>query len=527
MRVLLLYPPKIYGRDIHTGIVSTTPYPPFLPIAIPILTAYLRAHGIEADQDDLDVRVYYDNRFGDDPDLRVDLNPFDDRSRVFAYAAGARDEEIESYTRRIIAKTDIEGYDLVGFSVVNDAAFSGYGTILAMARAIKEQSGTPVAVGGSLGPSHIKDFLETGLVDYGFCVEAGEIPLIQLCRHLRDGSPALEEVPHLRTMKDGRLLWNDLPYRARYSFIRPDFRGLPMHMYRYCARNREGRDVLMLPYLFVQGCVNNCIFCTNSGVKKFHIKPVSEVVSDLEAISEEFDAHSFFFLNSGVNPSYKYIDELCDAILERGLKIRWSDCVNFTHMDRKLLKKLSRAGAMRLIFGLECASERMLRYIGKHVPADKTLEILRMSHENGIWNEIELIAGLPSEHDADIADTIRFIRRTREYVQYYWLNKFMLIEDSRLMREPEKYGITNIRSNLDEALDTKTFKWAFDEIGGLTWEEKVAQINVSYDAINSETQKVNRRNNIHPLFYGFHNSTDKAAAMEMCREICDRDFGTT
>ena len=72
-------------------------------------------------------------------------------------------------------------------------------------------------------------------------------------------------------------------------------------------------------------------------------------------------------------------------------------------------------------------------------------QILKWSHEAGIYNSIEIIAGLPHEEDEDVETTVAFLRRNRQYVDQIFLNPFSLITGSLMHKNPEQFGLTNVR----------------------------------------------------------------------------------
>jgi radical SAM superfamily enzyme YgiQ (UPF0313 family) len=71
-----------------------------------------------------------------------------------------------------------------------------------------------------------------------------------------------------------------------------------------------------------------------------------------------------------------------------------------------LLAKLRRAGAIRPVWGLETASPRLQQLIHKGLDLKEVEQVLQWSHEAGIYNAVQIIAGLPTERDEDIEATV-------------------------------------------------------------------------------------------------------------------------
>ena len=198
------------------------------------------------------------------------------------------------------------------------------------------------------------------------------------------------------------------------------------------------------------------------------------------------------FLNPEVNPTRKFTRAFLKEMENRDVRILWSDCATFANLDYASLEQLYNAGARRLIFGAETASSRLLKYVEKPTTIKHMEKILKRSHELGIWNEIEIICGLPHETDEDIRHTCDFLSRNAEYIDWVHLHKFKLLY-SKLLLYPERYDITNIRQKPNPRYPGK----AFDEVGGLKWDDKDRQIEESFEITHSVAKKIHQRGYIH------------------------------
>jgi hypothetical protein len=164
------------------------------------------------------------------------------------------------------------------------------------------------------------------------------------------------------------------------------------------------------------------------------------------------------------------------------LDIQWSDCVRANNLDQELLIKMRKAGAVRLVIGLESASPRLLEYINKRVTREQVAQVFRWAHEAGIMTSVEIIAGFPTETDDDIRATLDFLEQNRDYIDEAYLNPFYLERNSLMFRYPQRYGIENIRTertfetSRGTILGHSNASYMFDEIGGARWSAKSAQI---------------------------------------------------
>jgi radical SAM superfamily enzyme YgiQ (UPF0313 family) len=538
MRVKLIYSAGYGGSGAE---VFRMPY-----IAIPILTSYLRSNGIEVDQDDIEMKVYHHNIFSP-PNKRIDLTVFEDRERIENFLLRKKkDPQLRSLGERILAKLDLHNFDLIGFSII-DFSYLKISSTLVISKLIKEKINVPIVIGGA-DDDVLADIIEKyDFVDY--CIKhQGEAAILKLCHMIEKKGISEKNVGSLIYRKNGKVYIN--PEKDVISdIICPDFEGLPLELYTHKSsdivykytgihRSLDGPSrVLVLPYSFTRGCPYHCTFCSNSASPFVILKPVKEVVVDLKKLSEKHKTKFFYFLNTNVNPTYDYISDLCDEIARNGLEIYWFDCANIRNVDKDMLKKMRESGAIHLMFGLETGSQRLLDYVEKGITIEKMEKILKTADKLGIWNGIELIAGLPYETDDDIQKTIGFIRKNHKYIDTYHLNKFFIAPGSLFMSHPEKYGLENIRtvnttdSNMICRENVMISPFIFDEINGLKWKEKQKQILESKKKIENAIKSLNPITpihtdasgveNTHLLFYLYSVFTNKTRVRDWIQKHCD------
>lgn len=493
----------------------TVNYPHAIPLGIAILTSVLRTHDYKVEQDDLDAKVYFDNKKVNKESKKTNLAPFDDRKRITNYINTGYDPILEEEGEKILKKTNFKNFDVIGLSLCGQHNFSVNGLCFIISKILKEKTGANIVVGG-LDTSdcifRFEDFIKYKYIDF-VIPGHGEDPLLNLCYSLENDCVEKTELSRV-FYKNKKHSDNPDKYKfVPYIPFKPDFDGLPLNLYRYNPFDefseldsslKSNLRILMLPYSYTFGCTNKCAFCAEYKCG-FACKKISEVVSDLEELIKKYKTKYFFFLVNNINPFYKYAKEFAEEILKNDLEMNWAACAHFGRLDKKLLQKLKNAGAIRFIFGLESGSNRLLKFIRKGFTSQQAQKILRLSDKLGIWNEIELIAGLPHENERDIELTINFIKTNRKYINYCYTNEFIL-KDCLFLKFPEKFGIMNIQEKNDDE-----FPRRFDEKNGLKWEEKKKQIHRSMKKLNQtiETEIFQRKEfryyhpsyNVQLLFY--------------------------
>jgi radical SAM superfamily enzyme YgiQ (UPF0313 family) len=103
--------------------------------------------------------------------------------------------------------------------------------------------------------------------------------------------------------------------------------------------------------------------------------------------------------------------ELCRLIIESGLQIRWTCNSRVDFVDKEMLQRMAQAGCWYISWGIESASEQVLRRARKGINLEQVSRALTWSREAGIRNWGYFIIGLPGETEETIQETISFSKR--------------------------------------------------------------------------------------------------------------------
>lgn len=291
----------------------------------------------------------------------------------------------------------------------------------------------------------------------------------------------------LRTDGYGNFLFNTSPNLLKLS----DYcfqRTYPLkngEEYEKWQNHAKTNPFVLYPVRFLKGCPNKCAFCVSSGGKKeiLTLKP-SEIVRGLKKLRTEFGICDFFFLHDTLNFSNSFLEELLDRIISEELEIQFLDCLRPQNLSFKMLKKLRKAGCIRIIFGFESGSAKIQRYVKKNLDLSEVERLLKWSCEAGLFTGLEIIAGLPYETAKDIKETINFLKKNRDYIDRIYYNTFNLRRNSLFYEKPADFGIeiieklelTGMYGKEEGKCNYNFVDLGFNEINGLKFEEKRKQI---------------------------------------------------
>jgi len=491
------------------------------PHGLSALTGYLRKKGFNVDQDDLDIKaIYYYKKSGMN---KININVFNDLERIKRYLSGTDDYYLQYVVRKLLRKTEYGGFEIIGFSIYS---YSNLMTSLVLAKKIKQETGAKIVFGGTLNPS--SELLEKyPFIDYLVHGE-GEIPLEILINMMERGDIKEKEIPGLIYRDGGKICKNREKYLPiEEKFI--DLDGLPLDLYRKQYEDgNKFRDILILPYQCFKGCPFACSFCKpvdDNGnphdclVRK---KTPEKIISELEILSEKYKTKFFFFLNNEINFNYSYPEELADTLIKNKMDISWSDSARADTFDKKLLEKLHKSGCIKLVYGLESASNRILKLMNKRYTIEKAEKIIKLSSQVGIWNEINLIPGFISEREEDIQMNISFLKRNSCYIDSFNNSPFWIQKNTIIHKFPEKFRIKIYKNQFNpiELTDNQCGEFKFEEIGHLSCKEKEIQIQESFERLGEAWEKFKGMPRVYPphlIFYLYSKFDDKQGIVEWLR----------
>jgi hypothetical protein len=384
----------------------------------------------------------------------------------------------------------MEEPDVVLFSIISADTSCCIAT-LALARYLKANFRTTIVVGGEyFGYSPIYDVIDRvlslGVIDY-YISGYGEEPLGQLLMIISgQSSPdALKDIAGLCYLDGPNVRKN--PFVLYHDVVPPDYEGLPIDLYKWSADCPPPlADLLIptkeltLPFHTSTGCPYSCAFCDCSTMRRTSVMPPQTVVAELRSLVDQYGCRTFFFLDNTLNISRRYVNELCDRIIDANLDIQWMDCASAREMDAATIAKIRAAGAIRIVWGLETGSSRLLDFVKKPVDLELMSNVLRMAHEVGIWNAVEIIVGLPTETENEFEETLSFLERHADVLDEAWVNQFYLNSASEMARNPKMYGILAMHPvNRGLRRDSEcgcVASFGFDEAGGYCWEDRESRV---------------------------------------------------
>jgi hypothetical protein len=271
------------------------------------------------------------------------------------------------------------------------------------------------------------------------------LPRLPAWRDARDHAgrrAALEGVPNL-------LLWDEAAQASRLGPSHqvdlsdapaPDYSDLDLD--RYLAPSRT------LLYAPTRGCYwNKCSFCyyglSETVTARYREVPPARAAADLAHLAQRHGVKNFYLSCDVLSPAYAV--RFAEALLERGLRIRWSSDLKIEkYFTPERCATLARAGLRSAAFGIESGSDRILALMQKGTDRATMTAVNRSFHEAGIATEWMTFTDHPSESVEEALDTVRWIAAERDFVDLFLVGEFGLEQGSLIAQDPARYGVERV-----------------------------------------------------------------------------------
>jgi anaerobic magnesium-protoporphyrin IX monomethyl ester cyclase len=274
--------------------------------------------------------------------------------------------------------------------------------------------GLTIVWGGYFPTQHYEVCLRAGYVDY-VVRGHGEVAFAQLLDALRQGTDPTG-LPGLACRDSSGTIVASPPAPIPHPERLPGFPYQRLDMRRYIRSTFLGRRTL--PHHSSYGCPFFCNFCAvvnmvngrwlaQSGEQTAHVVRSLVKAWDLDAV-EFYDNN--FFVHEARSADF------AERILDLGIAWWGESRIDTLLKYRDRTWALLRDSGLKMVFmGAESGSDETLRRMNKGGSAstEKTLAIAAKMAEYGIIPEFSFVLGNPPDPEADVRQTLSFIRRVK------------------------------------------------------------------------------------------------------------------
>ncbi|MBL8861927.1 MAG: radical SAM protein [Planctomycetes bacterium] len=348
---------------------------------------------------------------------------------------------------------------------VSEAAFVGISIVfpsqvpeaLCLARAVKRRA--PQAFVALGGPAihqvaiHLDDGRRRRLLEWcdGLGVFEGEatlaalLPRLDAWRNAPDPGARfalLCDVPNLMLAEPSGTATHTGP---RWSLdlreaAMPDYSDLDLDAYLAPSRT--------LLYAPTRGCYwGQCSFCyyglAETATASYREIPPERAASELGQLARRYGVRNVYLSCDVLSP--KYALRLADALIEKGVKIRWSSDLKIEkYFTPERCARLFEAGLRSAAFGIESGSDRILDLMRKGCDRATMTAVNRAFHEAGVATEWMTFTDHPDETVEEALSTVAWIAEEEDAIDLFLVGQFGLEAGSHVAQDPARYGVRRV-----------------------------------------------------------------------------------
>lgn len=171
-----------------------------------------------------------------------------------------------------------------------------------------------------------------------------------------------------------------------------------------------------------RGCPFHCFFCLATPVSGAKVRKRSpeNIVAEIRECVEKYNITNFVFWSDIFNIDRDWTIELCNKIIESGLKITWSANTRADTADLEMAKIMYKSGCRLVSIGVESGSQYMLEKIGKKIVLDDVRRTVSIFKQAKIRIYNYFVIGLPWETEDTVEETIKFaIELDSDFISFY------------------------------------------------------------------------------------------------------------
>ncbi len=362
-RIVLLSPAPLDQQD----------YTLEIPLSILAVAAPLHAEGYEL--------VLIDERLHDDPE-----------GELLAAADGALCVGISTMT----------GFQLKG--------------AIRYSRMIRKEASSVPVVWGGYHPSLLPE--QTASEPYVDAVVRGqgERTFQEIVTRLEEGKDLAEVAGATYRNRAGEVISNpDRPMEGLEDFPPAPYELLDIDRF---FRVNGGRHALQ--YISSQGCPYKCRFCVEPKVfGKWSGRSAQQVADDIEELDRRYGLEHVTFSDPNFFVSRKRVEEVCNLLVERGLKLSWSAAARadqVVRIDPGLSRLMAQSGCSQIGIGMESGSQAVLDLIDKRISPEKAIASNSILEDAGIQGCYAFMVGFPPqlpEAKGEVWQTLMLIKAMR------------------------------------------------------------------------------------------------------------------
>ncbi len=192
----------------------------------------------------------------------------------------------------------------------------------------------------------------------------------------------------------------------------PDLNDLPIPKHEVLPLDKQRMPMIKGPFTFIvtsRGCPAGCKYCIKHVTyqNSVRVRSADNICDELEYLGRLGITNIHMYADL-FTVNREHVMSLCEEIMRRDLKIKWTCNSRVDYVDEELLLMMGKAGCWLISWGIESANEIVLKKARKGYKKEQAFKALKWAKAAGIMNWGYFIIGLPGETEDSIKETIAY-----------------------------------------------------------------------------------------------------------------------
>jgi len=229
-----------------------------------------------------------------------------------------------------------------------------------------------------------------------------------------------------------------------------DVNSLPLPDRSLIPNYKKYLDSGIIGMSFVRGCPYNCKFCQPAERKvsggKVRFRNPRNIAEEIEDLYGKYGEKEIYVSSDLFTENKAWIKEIYYELKKRRLisKVRFIILSRVNLFDEDLARLLKKMGVIRILFGVESGSEKVLNYLNKGTNLKKIKKAFEIARKFKIKTHALFILGTPIETDQTLHETKKLIDEIKP--TQIMFASFTALPGTYFYHFFKKEGLLNIKS---------------------------------------------------------------------------------
>lgn len=200
-----------------------------------------------------------------------------------------------------------------------------------------------------------------------------------------------------------------------------DLDALPFPRHEKFFDNEPGRTVAHV--ISSRGCPFDCSFCCLKAVsmRKYRARDMEKVVEEIKHLKTRYPRlRRVQFHDDSFMLDNRRVIEFCKMIIAEHLGLKFICSARVKPISGEMFHWMEKAGFVKIMFGLETGSPKLLESIHKKVTRTDVINLFNTLKPFNFITTTFLMCGFPGEDDVTIQETIDLVKTTQK-ISYNWI----------------------------------------------------------------------------------------------------------